>query len=129
MESPIGGTSDSVQARLDELERRVSGRMSAEVLSVDPWSAGLVLGVLHALWGLVFGVWRAYTAAKARIETLPPGEGANVQPLQEMVVSGLLLSGIGLVVGFVVGLVLAKLYNAVAGSVGGIRVEVRGGPR
>jgi len=94
------------------------------VVSVDARSCGLVLGVLHALWGLVFGLWQGYTAIKIR-ERLPMAEAREVQLFQDYFMPGLVLAVAGLVVGFLAGLVLAKLYNAAAGSVGGVRVRVR----
>lgn len=127
MQPTVGDAPDPIRARLDALERRLGEPIDAEVAYIGPRSCGLVLAVLQGLGGLVYGLWRAYTETKARIERVPAAR--EVDLFQDYFLPGLVLAVAGLVVGFVAGLVLAKLYNAVAGSVGGVRVRVRVGLR
>lgn len=117
---------DSVEASnpppLSGLKRRLK--------RIEPVQAGKVLGILYALFSLLFFPFFALFFALAAV--IPAAAGApQTQDMPPVAVLG----GMGLffmllapiiygVMGFVVGAVGALLYNLVAKWVGGIVVEI-----
>ena len=92
------------------------------VKRVNPLSCAKVAGVLYALMGLLFGVFFSLFATLGAFAA--PDEGFGMLGA---------VFGIGAVVlmpifygclGFVMTLITAALYNAVAGMVGGIEIDV-----
>ena len=92
---------------------------------IGPLSCGKVMGVLYAAMGLVVGL--IFTVASFFVSILGVAASDSPEPLFAM------LFGVGAVfvlpifygiMGFLGGLIGAALYNVVAGTVGGIEVEL-----
>jgi hypothetical protein len=90
---------------------------------IGPLSVAKVSGVLYAIMGLLFGAIVSLISLVAA--SVRPGSDAG--PFAA-------LFGVGAIIwlplfygciGFVASLVMAALYNAVAGMVGGIKLEVQ----
>ena len=97
-----------------------------EIKKVGAWSAAKVMGATYALIGLIFGIFVALAALLGVL-----GAAANSGGLAEAIGFGIGGGLIGIVVlpifygimGLIVGLISAALYNVVARLVGGIRIE------
>ena len=91
---------------------------------IGPLSAGKVMGILYAAMGLLMGL---LTTVMSLFTTSLMGDTLGDYPLVS------LIFGVGSVIvmpifygvmGFVMGLVGAFLYNVVAGAVGGIELHI-----
>jgi hypothetical protein len=96
--------------------------MPMVVTRVSPLSCAKIAGVLYALMGLLFGALFSLFAAAGAFAA--PDTGAGMMGA---------VFGIGAVVlmpifygclGFVTTLIGAALYNAVAGMIGGVEIDV-----
>jgi hypothetical protein len=80
---------------------------------------GLIIGVIY---GLIFIVLGATT-------TLGLGRDATAAGVSSVVIGIVMMIGIPLMYGFlglVVGMIMALIYNGVAGVIGGIKLELEG---
>ncbi len=89
---------------------------------IDPLSLGTVFGVLHAIMGVIGGLFFSAFALLGMAVDQPDGPGQIF----------LLLFGVGAIVflpvfygvmGFITGAISAVVYNFVAGYVGGVELE------
>lgn len=87
------------------------------IKKLGPLSVGLVFGAIYLIIGLIVGVGSFFVLLVAP-EQIGFGMAALILILMLILVP--LLYG---VLGFVVGIIMAALYNLVASRVGGIRVE------
>ncbi len=98
-----------------------------EVKRVGAWSAAKVMGATYALLGLIFGIFVALAALLGVLGAAAANSGGLAEAVGFGIGGGL----IGIVVlpifygimGLVIGLISAALYNLVARFVGGIRIE------
>lgn len=101
--------------------------MVTRIRSVDPLQYAFVLGVLEALLGLVIGVifWLTFaTTARSIPNAGASGLGFMMAAGPLLIVMAPIFYGI---LGFIVGLIVAVIYNIVAKWTGGIQMtlEVR----
>ena len=85
---------------------------------IGPRSAAKVIALLYALFGLIMGAFFSIAAL------LRPDAG-GVGPLWGGVAAVVVFPVLYAVLGFVVTLLAAWLYNVVAGAVGGIELDLR----
>jgi hypothetical protein len=85
-------------------------------------SVAKTLGVLYAALGLLFGALVALFSMAA--PGMGFGRGGGFFPMMGGVASIIVLPIIYGVIGFVVGLITAWIYNMVAGATGGIEIEL-----
>jgi hypothetical protein len=98
-----------------------------EIKKVGAWSVAKVMGVTYALIGLIFGIFVALAALLGVLGAATSDSGGLAEAIGFGIGGGL----IGIVVlpifygimGLIVGLISAVLYNLVARLVGGIRIE------
>lgn len=94
------------------------------ITKVDPLTTGKVFAVTLGLWQLIVGILLLLQIPKL----LPPqfatlmGLSLPQEPVDFFQV--LLVAVFTLIIGFVLGLVLAVLYNVVASWVGGIKLDL-----
>jgi len=90
---------------------------------IDPFQAGKVCGTLYAFLGLIFGL---LFAALGGMMTSSLGDGTTGIPFvggfgMAAIIILPLLYGI---IGFIMTIIMAALYNLVAGWVGGLKFDV-----
>ena len=103
--------------------------MKRTVKRIAPLQAGKMLGVLYACMGLIFlPIFMLAAAAGAFAQHAQGTQASSTAP--GAVVAGIMF-GMGIfmpviygVLGFVIGVVGAAIYNLVVGWIGGIEVEV-----
>lgn len=92
---------------------------TVEVKSLDVVSVGKITGLTYVIIGLIIAVFIAlYTFF------VPPSEGAAVGIIGSLVILVIFPVFYG-AAGFVVGVIMAWLYNTIAKSVGGIKVKLK----
>lgn len=88
---------------------------------IDPFQAGKVCGTLYAILGLIFGLLFAAMGSMVTSSLSPDGAGLfGGLGLAAIIVLPLLYG----IIGFIMTIIMAALYNLVAGWVGGLRVDV-----
>ena len=92
---------------------------------IDPGSCGKVLGSLYAVLGFLFGVFVSLVSLVGAV--------APRVDFQGMVVPSVLGLGALIIfpvvyglIGWILGMIGAALYNVVASFVGGIEIDIRG---
>src|SRR5690349_12831463 len=103
--------------------------MKRRIKRIGPLQAGKMLGVLYAAFGLIFipffalavlgGAFAQHAQASQSGATAPAAIATGV-----MLIMALLLPVFYGVMGFIVGVIGAAIYNLVAQWIGGIEVEV-----
>lgn len=97
-----------------------AGLRSVTIKRVDPASIAKVLGAIYAILGLIIGgVLFLFTAVGAGLNGAP---GGVLGGLAAMLFLPLLYGAMG----FIGGLLVAAIYNVVAGFVGGVRMDLEG---
>lgn len=99
--------------------------MTRTLKRIAPLQCGKVLGVLYGCMGLIFLPFFALAGvagAFAQHETNQGGAGAIAAGM--MLGFGIMMPVIYGVMGFILGVITAALYNLIARWVGGIEVEV-----
>ena len=92
------------------------GVMKKRLLRIGPLKAGLILGVLYALLGLLFVPFLIFGAV---IGKASGGGGAGISVLFAVLIP--LFYGVA---GFIGGVISAALYNFIVKFTGGLEVEV-----
>jgi hypothetical protein len=86
---------------------------------VGPLSSAKVVGLLYAILGLVFGAFISLIAAMGNF-----GHGGAASPF--LGVAAVVFAPVAYgIMGFVMTLILAALYNALAKLVGGVEIDIR----
>ncbi len=103
-----------------------NGHMIRKLKRIAPLQFGKMMGVLYGLMGLIFlpffviaGLVGAFAQTQAQ-----ENAAAGAAALGGLVVMGLLMPVIYGVMGFILGIISAALYNLIARWIGGIEVEV-----
>lgn len=101
--------------------RRVGVLSAAKIQGLLMAAFGLIIGVIYGLFFIVFG------AAMSSIG--PRGEGAGIGGAGSIGIGVVMMIMIPIfygVIGFIGGAIGALIYNAVAGFVGGLKIELEG---
>ncbi len=100
--------------------------MTRKLKRIAPLQLGKMLGILYGLMGLIFLPFFALFAVIGSLAGSQSQESAGVGALAAggMLFMGLMMPVIYGVMGFVLGVISAALYNLVARWIGGIEVEV-----
>jgi Transmembrane domain of unknown function (DUF3566) len=103
--------------------------MKRTIKRIAPLQAGKMLGVLYACMGLIFlPIFMLAAAAGAFAQHAQGAQASSPAPAalvaRIMFGMGLFMPVIYSVMGFIVGVIGAAIYNLVAGWIGGIEVEV-----
>jgi len=107
----------------------IGADMKRTIKRIAPLQAGKMMGVLYACMGLIFlPIFMLAGAAGVFAQHAQGTQGASAAPAAAvagiMFGMGLFLPVIYGVMGFVLGIIGAAVYNLVAGWIGGIEVEV-----
>jgi Transmembrane domain of unknown function (DUF3566) len=101
--------------------------MKRRIKRIAPLQAGKMLGVLYACMGLIFLPFIGVAALAGAFAQQAQGQGsgaATTVGIALMIVFGLFVPIIYGVMGFLVGVIGAAIYNFIAQWIGGIEVEV-----
>ena len=93
------------------------------VRRVNPLSLAKVAGVLYAILGLIFGALMSLFSFVA--SSMMPQQDAGPFAMLFGVGAIIALPIVYGVVGFIMSLIMAALYNLVAGMVGGVEVDLQ----
>lgn len=104
--------------------------MTRRIKRIAPLQAGKMLGVLYACMGLIFlpfigvaAVAGAFAEHAQHVNTTGGGAAAGLA-VGMMVILGLMAPIFYGLMGFLLGVIGAAIYNLIAGWLGGIEVEV-----
>jgi len=95
--------------------------------SVGVMSVAKVMGTLCALMGLIFGAIMALVAMSSAAMSLPEGGEAPLPAAFFGVGAVIILPIMYGICGFIGGIIMAALYNLVAGLVGGLEFNFESG--
>lgn len=90
-----------------------------KIKKIDAMSVGKIMGLLYAIIGFIIG---AFFSLFAVLRSMAPGEGI-VNAMFGILAIVFLPLFYG-VLGFVGGIITAWLYNVLAGSIGGVILEI-----
>ncbi|NNM86174.1 MAG: hypothetical protein HKL96_10520 [Phycisphaerales bacterium] len=101
--------------------------MQKELRRIAPLRAGVVVGILQGILGIIFAVPMFLIASLATVAA-PNNAGAGGQAAVPVIFTGVFILFVPLlyaIIGFLTGLIGAAIYNLVARWTGGFVVEVR----
>lgn len=96
------------------------------IKSVGVLSVGKVMGLLYAAMGLIFVPFFLLISAIQALSGDARAAGVGMAMAIAMTVLMPILYG---VFGFIAGVIMAFLYNLIAGRIGGIEIELNSGPQ
>ncbi len=99
-------------------------RMTRRLKRIAPLQLGKMLGILYAMMGLLFLPLFALAGLAGAFAQQSTNNGAGALPAVALLVMGFLMPIMYGVMGFLIGIISAAVYNLAARWIGGIEVEV-----